>query len=87
MLLSLKITLILLCGEFGVEFEVFEEVAFGGVAGEFHDGLGGHSLEEFEGAESAAAGVRGYLFEFVFGDFDGLAGDFSVELDLVCHVQ
>ena len=56
-ILSLKITLILLCGEFGVEFEVFEEVAFGGVAGEFHDGLGGHSLEEFKGAESASAGV------------------------------
>jgi hypothetical protein len=56
-MLSLKITLILLCGEFGVEFEVFEEVAFGGVTGEFRDGLGGHSLEEFEGADSAAAGV------------------------------
>jgi len=27
------------------------------VAGELHDGLGRHSLEEFEGAESAAAGV------------------------------
>jgi len=27
------------------------------VAGEFHDGLGGHSLEEFKGAESAAAGM------------------------------
>jgi hypothetical protein len=26
-------------------------------SGELHDGLGGHSLEEFEGAESAAAGV------------------------------
>jgi len=34
-LLSLKITLILLCGEFGVEFEVFEEVAFGGVTSDF----------------------------------------------------
>ncbi len=87
MQLSLKITLILLCCKFGVEFEVFEEVAFGGVAGELHDGLGGHSLEKFEGAECPAAGVRGYLFEFVFGDFDGLAGDFSVELDLIFHVQ
>jgi len=27
------------------------------VAGELHNGLGRHSLEEFEGAESAAAGV------------------------------
>jgi len=27
------------------------------VAGELHDGLGGHSLEEFEGAKGAAAGV------------------------------
>ncbi len=48
MVLSLKITFILLCGEFGVEFEVFEEVALGSVAGELHDGLGGHSLEESE---------------------------------------
>ncbi len=56
-ILSLKITLILLCGEFGVEFEVFEEVALRGVACELHDGLGGHSLEKFEGADSAAAGV------------------------------
>jgi hypothetical protein len=57
MLLSLKITLILLCGEFGVEFEVFEEVAFGSVAGELHDGLGRHSLEEFERAECASTGM------------------------------
>jgi len=57
MVLSLKITPILLCSEFGVEFEVFEEVALRGVAAEFHDGLGRHSFEEFEGAESAAAGV------------------------------
>ena len=57
------------------------------MAGEFHDGLSGHSLEEFEGAESAATGVRRHLFEFVFGDFDGLAGDFSVELNFVFHVQ
>jgi len=27
------------------------------VAAEFHDGLGGHSFEKFEGAESAAAGM------------------------------
>ena len=57
LVLSLKITLILLCGEFGVEFEVFEEVALGGMSGEFHDGLGRHPFEEFEGAESAAAGM------------------------------
>jgi len=57
MQLSLKISLILLRCEFGVEFEVFEEVALGGVAAEFYDGLGGHSFEKFEGAESAAAGM------------------------------
>lgn len=85
MVLSLKITPILLRCEFGVEFEVFEEVAFWSVAGELHDGLGRHSLEEFEGAERAAAGVWRHLFEFVFGDFNGLASDFSVELDLVFH--
>jgi len=27
------------------------------MAAEFHDGLGGHSFEKFEGAESAAAGM------------------------------
>jgi len=57
MVLSLKITPILLRCKFGVEFEVFEKVALRGVAAEFHDGLGGHSFEKFEGAESAAAGM------------------------------
>jgi hypothetical protein len=56
-LLFSKITLVFLCCEFGVEFEVFEEVALGGVASEFHDGLCRHSFEEFEGAECASTGV------------------------------
>ena len=55
------------------------------MAAEFHDGLGGHSFEEFEGAESAAAGVWRYLFVFEFGDFDGFSCDFSVEFDFVLH--
>jgi len=57
MVLFLEITPILLRCEFGVEFEVFEEVALGGVSGEFHDGLGRHSFEEFERAECATTSV------------------------------
>jgi hypothetical protein len=56
-LLFSKITLVFLCCEFCVEFEVFEEVTLRGMTSEFHDGLGRHSFEEFEGAKCASTGM------------------------------
>jgi hypothetical protein len=48
-LLFSKITLVFLCCEFGVEFEVFEEVALRGMASDFHDGFDDCQKTQFGG--------------------------------------
>ena len=57
-LCPLKKRSILTSGEFGVEFEVFEEIALGLVSTKLHDSLSWHPSMKFEGAKCSSTGMN-----------------------------